>query len=82
MHLLIGSCLKTKSIELPTLASSNSNDTSKAGEYEVVSTDTSQDSMETHGMGDYLDVYTKETDPIRTRIYEAANRHIILNLHL
>ena len=38
--------------------------------------------METHGMGDYLDVYTKETDPIRTRIYEAANRHIILNLHL
>ncbi len=30
----------------------------------------------------YLDVTHKDSSPVRSRIYEAVNRHIVLKLHL
>jgi len=55
---------------MPTAVSST--DSGKA-DYEVVSTDTSQDSMESE---------VQEVDPVRGRVFESVNRHIIMRLHL
>ena len=50
----------------------SSTDSGKA-DYEVVSTDTSQDSMDSE---------VPEADPVRGKVFETVNRHVIMRLHL
>ena len=88
MHTLVGICLKQKSIDPPTMTSSLTKDDSgsnKGAEYEVISNDTSQDSMDNQNVsyGDLVvDIFQKDTCPIKTRIFDTINRHMILKLHL
>ena len=50
--------------------------------YEVISADTSQDSLESTPGPTELDLFVKETSPVKTKIYEAISRHMIVGLHL
>jgi hypothetical protein len=98
MHLLVGLIIKPqKSDQEPaspdiarkqSTGSANSGEGSASGkgpDYEVITTDTSQDSLDSSNfMSDQVinDYFTKENCTVKTPIYESLNRHLILQMHL
>jgi hypothetical protein len=76
--------MKSKPDSLATSSSSNNviREESKGNEYEVISTNTSIDSVDPSQTHHELDLFTKESCIVKNRLYEALSRHMILNLHL
>jgi hypothetical protein len=96
MHLLLNQALNSNKPSLeksnsgqmlkPLLSSrensfNSSKEESKA-EYEVISTDTSQESMDVSVIMPDLDLFPKESCPVKIAIYESISKHAILSLHL
>eukprot|EP00347_Sterkiella_histriomuscorum_P023819 403333278 len=84
LHLLITSCLKTKQVDPQVLSRSSSQNEEKKQEYEVISTDTSQDSIDVSAQvtSDDLEIFHKETCPIKMKVIDTVTRHMIMDLHL
>lgn len=79
LHMLLNQSLRLKSaLEQQSLVSTtSSNGDNKSDNYEVISTDTSVDSIETQS-DLIIDILAKETNPVKQRINETINRHLIL----
>ncbi|CDW90832.1 sec7 domain containing protein [Stylonychia lemnae] len=82
LHLLLNMCLKNKPLDLLSVSSVSSLKEERKQEYEVISTNTSQDSIDSSSAQNDLDFFVKESCQIKTKINETITRHLILALHL